>query len=90
MVDLESAFGGQEKAPREVDVPVNILKDVTETYLTTLTKIINSSIEQNEVPNNLKLSDVLFIFKKKHTVNNENYKHERLLLHLSKVFERLL
>ena len=32
-------------------MPVNILKDVTDTYLPILTKVINSSIEQNEFPN---------------------------------------
>ena len=52
--------------------PVNILKYVIDTYLPTLTNIINSSIEQNEVPNNLELSDVLPIFKKKHPVTKEN------------------
>ena len=40
-------------------MPVNILKDVTDTYLPILTKVINSSIEQNEFPNEVKLADVL-------------------------------
>ena len=46
-------------------IPVNILKDAIDTYLPILTKIFNSSIEQNEFPNELKLADVLPIYKKK-------------------------
>ena len=54
-----------KKASREGDIPVNILKDAIDTYLPILTKIINSSIEQNEFPNELKLADVIPIYKKK-------------------------
>ena len=43
----------------------NILKDVIDTYLPILTKIINSSVTQNEFRNNLKLADVFPGFKKK-------------------------
>ena len=48
-----------KKASREGDIPVNILKDAIDTYLPILTKVINSSIEQNEFPNELKLADVI-------------------------------
>ena len=54
-----------KKASREGDIPVNILKDAIDTYLPILTKVINSSIEQNKIPNELKLVDVLPIYKKK-------------------------
>ena len=54
-----------EKASREGDIPVNTLKDATDTYLPTVTKVINSSIEQKEFPNKLKLGGVLPICKKK-------------------------
>ena len=53
-----------KKASREGDIPVNILKDAIDTYLPILTKVFNSSIEQNEFPNELKLADVLPIYKK--------------------------
>ena len=46
-----------KKASREGDISVN-------TYLPILTKVINSSIEKNEFPNELKLADVLPIYKK--------------------------
>ena len=35
------------------------------TYLPILTNVINSSIEQNEFPNELKLAGVLPIYKKR-------------------------
>ena len=54
-----------KKASREGDIPVNILKDAIDTYLPILTKVINSSIEQNEFPIELKLADVIPIYKKK-------------------------
>ena len=47
-----------KKASRERDIPVNILKDAMDTLLPILTKVINSSIKQNE----LKLADVIPIY----------------------------
>ena len=80
-----------KKASREGDIPVNILKDAIDAYLPILTKVINSSIEQNEFPNELKLADVIPIYKKKKDpLNKENYRPVSLLSHMSKVFERLL
>ena len=43
---------------KEGDISVKILKYAIDTYLPILTKIINSSVEQNDFPNNLKLADV--------------------------------
>ena len=44
---------------------LNILKDAIDTYIPILTKVINSSIQQNQFSNELKLADVLPIHKKK-------------------------
>ena len=79
-----------KKTSREGDIPVNILKDAIDTYLPILTKVINSSIEQNELPNELKRADFIPIYKKKDPLNKENYRPVSLLSHMSKVFERLL
>ena len=54
-----------KKASREGHIPVNILKDATDTYLPILTKVINSSTEQNEFSNELRLGDVIPIYKKR-------------------------
>ena len=60
-----------KKATREGDIPVNLLKESIETYLPVLTEIINSSFEQNEFPNELKLADIIPILKKKDPLNKE-------------------
>ena len=54
-----------KEASREGDIPVNILKDDTDTYLPILTKVFKSSNEQNGFPNELKLAHVFPIYKKK-------------------------
>ena len=79
-----------KKASREGDISVNILKDTIYVYLSILTKIVNSSIEQYEFPSNLKLADFLPIFKEKDTLNKENYRSVNLQSLISKVFEKLL
>ena len=53
-----------KKTTREGDIPVNLLKGSIDTYLPVLTKITNSSFEQNGFPNELKLADIIPIFKK--------------------------
>ena len=55
-----------------------------------LTEIINSSFEQNEFSNELKLADIIPIFKKKDPLNKESYRPVSILSHMSKVFERII
>ena len=78
-----------KKATREGDIPVNLLKRPIDIYLPVLNEIINSSFEQNEFPNELKLAGIIPIFKKKDPLNKENYRPVSILLHMSKVLERL-
>ena len=79
-----------KKATREGDIPVNLLEESVDTYLPVLTEIINSSFEQNEFPNKLKLANIIPIFKKKNPRNIENYRPVSVLSHISKVFEKLI
>ena len=53
-----------KKATREGDIPVNLLEESIDTYLPVLTEIINSSFEQNEFPNELKLADIIPLIRK--------------------------
>lgn len=64
-IKREISILNNKKALREGHIPVNILKDVTGIYLSIQTKVINSSIEQNEFPNKLKLADVFTIYNKR-------------------------
>ena len=79
-----------KKVSREGDNPINILKNAIDIYLRILTKVINSSIKHNKFPNELKLVDVVPIYKKKDSLNKENYKAMSLLSHLRKVLEKFL
>ena len=78
-----------KQASRDGDLPVNISKDAIDNYLPIVIKIINSSIEQNEFLNNVKMAEILPIFKKKGPLNKENYRSVSLLSRTSKVFEKL-
>ena len=53
-----------KKATREGDIPENLLNGSIGTYLLVLTEIINSSFEQNEFPNELKLADIIPLIRK--------------------------
>ena len=45
--------------------PINILRDATDAHLPILITIMNSSIKQHEVPNELKLAHALLLFSRK-------------------------
>ena len=62
---------------------LNILKDVIDTYLPILTKVINPLVLENQFSNELKLADVLPIHKKR---LSEKELQVRYLSHMSKVF----
>ena len=51
--------------------------------------IINGCIENGIFPDDLKLADILLIFKKEDSFNKENYRPVSVLPHMSKVFERI-
>ena len=78
-----------KKASTEEHILANILKAAIDTCLPIVTKVINSSIEQNEFLNELKLAGVLPIYKKD-PLTKENYGPVSLLSHVPKGFERLL
>ena len=67
-----------------------MLKESIDTYLPVLTEIINSYFAQNEFSNELKLADIIPIFKKKDPLSQENFRPVNIRSHMSKVFERLI
>ena len=48
------------------DVPVGILKGCVDSYISTLTKILNNLVERGCVANQLKLTEVTPVFKKEY------------------------
>ena len=71
-------------------IPVKILKDSCDLYISQLKDIINHCLANNIFPNKLKLSDVIPIHKKTDALKKENYRPISLLSHVSKIQERVI
>ena len=67
-----------------------ILKQFCDSYLPTITKIINESITEGTFPRELKLAEVTPVLKKLDCMNMENYRPISPLSQMSEVFERIL
>ena len=72
------------------DIPAEMLKSTVDIHVSLLTKIINSSIRNACFPDKLKPAGVTPIFKKNDDLCKENYKPVSVLLHVSKVIERIM
>ena len=71
----------------------NLEKHLTESviiYLPFLTDIIDQSLQNGKFPDILKLAEVIPLFKKADLLDKINYQPVSLLLHMSKVFERII
>ena len=55
-------------------IPENVLKDACDTFIPYLTEIINSSFQNRNFPNELKLAEVTPVYKKRNCLNKENYR----------------
>ena len=67
-----------------------MLKDCTDVYLIHLTNSVNHSLQTSVFPEKLKRAEVIPLYKKLDPLSKENYRLVNLLLHLSKVFERII
>ena len=70
-------------------IPATILKQCVNAYLPHLTNSINYSIQHSSFPQELKLSEVISVYKKLNPLQKENYRPVSLLPHVSKV-ERII
>ena len=59
-------------------------------YLQHLTNSVNYSIQHSNFPQELKLSEVILVYKKLDPLQKENYRPVSLLPHVSKIFERII
>ena len=71
-------------------IPATILKQSVHIYLPVLTNCINHSFVANKLPDELKESEVIPLYKKLDPFQKENYRPVSLLPHVSKVFERII
>ena len=72
------------------NIPVKILKSVTDAIAPYLTICFNQGLDQQTFPRDLKLADVTPIHKKDATTDKSNFRPVSLLPAISKVFERLI
>ena len=71
-------------------IPASIIKQAIEVHLKYLTSTINHSLKESTFPDDLKQSKVITLCKKLDPLQKENYRSVSLLLHISKVFERVI
>ena len=55
-----------------------------------LTETINDSFQTGNFSNELKLTGVMPVYKKRNPLNKENYRPVRVLSHVSKIFEKVI
>ena len=55
-----------------------------------LTETINDSFQTGNFSNELKLAEVMPVYKKRNPLNKENYRPVRVLSHVSKIFEKII
>ena len=78
------------KATPVGNIPTDMLKQTIDIYVPIMTQIINMSIDNNCYPDDLKLTEVGPVVKKKDDLGKENHRPVNVLSHVSKVFERIM
>ena len=71
-------------------IPATILKQFVNVYLPHLKNSTNFSIQHSSFPQELKLWEVIQVYKKLDPLQKENYRPVRLLPHVSKASERII
>ena len=72
------------------DIPTDMLKQTIDIHLSTMTQIINMSLDNDCYPDDLNLADFNPIFKKKDDLDKEKYKSASVLSRVSNAFERIM
>ena len=72
------------------DIPVKIIKIAKEETTEPIRNCINSSISTGTFPDELKIADIVLVFKKEDPNHKTNYRPISLLPQISKIFEKFL
>ena len=78
------------KTTQQNDIPTKILKENSEVFARYFHKNINVCIENSIFPSDLKVADVIPVFKKKSKTSKDNYRPISILPNTSKINERCL
>ena len=78
------------KASQQTDISTKILKQNSEYFANYFFENINFCIENSEFPSDLKLADVIPIYKKSSKNLKDNYRPVSILSNISKVYERTI
>jgi hypothetical protein len=70
-------------------IPINIIKEASDTIEPFLTDCVNNSILDNCFPTDLKCAEVVSAFKSKDRTSKKNYRPISILPPISKIFERI-
>ena len=79
-----------KKVTTKNTIPPKILKVSCNTSAKTLRNLFNECLITGNFPDNLKLADIIPVFKKKDRLNKENYRPVSVLHSISKIFEKLM
>ena len=72
-----------KKATRKGEIPAKKLKKSISAYLSELALLVSNCLKKRVFPDDSKLADVT-LYKKKDSLNKENYRPVGILPHLSK------
>ena len=78
------------KASQKTDIPTKILKQNSDYFAKYIFENINFCIENSEFPSDLKLADVIPIYKKNSKSLKDNYRPVSILSNISKVYEKTI
>ena len=78
------------KTSQQTDIPTKLLKHNSRYFADIFSKNINNCFENSNFPTELKLADVIPVYKKKSKNFKDNYRPVSILSNISKIYERVI
>ena len=79
-----------KKATTSNSIPPKIFKKSSKISASALHKLFNDSVEKSDFPQNLKLADIIPVYKKNDPLDKTNYRPVSVLHVVSKIFKRIM
>ena len=76
------------KASQQSDIPTKILKENSDYFAEYFYENINQCMSKSIFPLDLKLADVIPVYKKKSKISKDNYRPVSILSNISKIYEK--